>query len=332
MHRLWTLLTARLRGWRLPLAVVLVVFPSSWLAMWLAEPADNEITAPANYWWWFLVTSSTVGYGDFYPRTGLGHLVGAYVILGGVVTLTILFTQLAAYLQAVRGRRMKGLVRLDLSGHTVILGYHPGRTERMVDELCAEGDISLVLVGWDEVGEDPMPERAEVRFVRGDPTGEAVLARAAVPAAATVLVDGRDDNETLAIALAVDHTNPRVHTVVALHDMRRREQFGYLNPGIQCVQWHLPNLITEEALDPGITQVYAELMTSEGAGNTYSVRLPDELAGRSFGDCQTRFGQRWSAILIAVHDGARLAVSPAWDSPVAAGSTLYYLAERRIQA
>ncbi|HKR51218.1 MAG TPA: potassium channel family protein [Pseudonocardiaceae bacterium] len=102
LHQLWKLVNTRLPGWRLPLVIAIVVFATSWLGMWLAEPVDNEITRPANYWWWFLVTAATVGYGDFFPKTTLG-VVGAYVIIGGIVTLTILFTRLASYLQAVRG-------------------------------------------------------------------------------------------------------------------------------------------------------------------------------------------------------------------------------------
>ncbi|MGH3801898.1 MAG: hypothetical protein ACRDTD_17540 [Pseudonocardiaceae bacterium] len=38
--------------------------------------------------------------------------------------MTILFTRLASYLQAVRGKRMKGLAQLDAQDHTVIPQWH----------------------------------------------------------------------------------------------------------------------------------------------------------------------------------------------------------------
>lgn len=330
LHRVWAALYPRLRGWRLPLLVAVVVFVTSWFGMWLAEPPDNDITAAGNYWWWFLVTAATVGYGDFYPTTTAGYLVGGYVIIGGIVTLTILFTRLASYLQALRGKRMRGLDKVDVRGHIVILGYHAGRTERMIGELSVEASRTLVLCAWDEVPENPVPELAHVRFVRGDLTTVDVLDRAGVPAAATVIVDGRDDNESLAMALAVDHADPDVHLVVALRAMDRREQLHYIDARIQCVQWHMPNLVTEEALDPGITQVYADLMSSGGGGNTYSMRLPESLSGRTFGECQTHFGRSFGATLIAVRRSGQVVVSPGWDEQVEDGATLYYLAERRV--
>ena len=34
--------------------------------------------------WWTLVTISTVGYGDYYPVSTVGHVIGALVIMSGV--------------------------------------------------------------------------------------------------------------------------------------------------------------------------------------------------------------------------------------------------------
>jgi voltage-gated potassium channel len=327
--RLSRFLRLRLKGWRLPLAVALVVFLTSWLLMALVEPAGSDIARPGTYWWYFVVTSATVGYGDVFPVSTGGRLVGVFVIVGGIVTLTLLFTRLADALQSVRGRRLRGVVTLDLRDHVVLLGYLPGRTERIVAELTAEGR-PVVLCAWDDVAEHPMPDRPEVHFVRGDLTRDDVMARAAVDRARTAVVDGRDDNETLAIAVAVDHANPSVHLVAAVRDLSRRDSLRYVNPGVQVVQWHMPFLLTEEANDPGITAVYNELMSEGGSGNTYSVRVPRDFPHRTFGDAQSHFGRAFGATVIAVRTDDGVVVSPSWDQPLAEGATLYYVARERI--
>ena len=331
-QRLTRFMRLRLHGWRLPLAVAGFVFLSSWLAMALVEPAGSEITGADTYWWYFLVTSATVGYGDVFPVSHGGRLVGAYVIVGGIVTLTLLFTQLAAALQSVRGRRLRGVIPLDLSDHVVLLGYWPGRTQRIVAELTAEGRFEVALCAWDDVPENPMPDEPAVHFVRGDLTREDVMTRACVSRARTVVIDGRDDNETLAIAVAVDHANPGVHLVAAVRDLARRENLRYVNPGVQAVQWHMPFLLSEEATDPGITQVYNDLMSSGGHGNTYSTTVPPGFPHATVGDCQTWFGRSFGATLLAVRGPEGLRVSPPWDLPVPVGSTLYYVATERIPA
>ncbi|WP_448613400.1 potassium channel family protein [Modestobacter sp. URMC 112] len=330
LTRLARLVGSRLLGWRLPLAVLVFVFLTSWLAMWLVEPADNDIAAPANYWWYFVVTSATVGYGDFFPVSAGGHLVGTYVIVGGIVTLTLLFTRLAERLQTARGKRLRGVVGLDLADHVVVLGYTPGRTERILAELSVEPGARIALCAWDDVPQNPVPEQPAVSFVRGDLAHVDVMARAAVARARTVVIDGRDDNETLAIAVAVQHANPGVHTVAALRDLGRRENLRYVDPGIACVQWHMPTLITEEASDPGLTEVYTDLMSAGGHGNTYSLRLPAGQRFATFGACQVHLGETFGATALAVRDEQGLTVSPPWDRPIRAGTTVYYVATRRI--
>ncbi|MEW5904420.1 MAG: ion channel [Pseudomonadota bacterium] len=47
--------------------------------------------------WWAWVTMATVGYGDVVPHTGAGRLFGALVILFGVVLISLLTANLAAF-------------------------------------------------------------------------------------------------------------------------------------------------------------------------------------------------------------------------------------------
>jgi voltage-gated potassium channel len=312
-----------LTKWATPVVVVVFVFVTSWPLMVLAEPAGSALVTPANYWWFFVVTSATVGYGDFFPETGAGHVVGTYVIVGGIATLTTVFTKLASVLEQAKGRRMQGAISVKASGHVVVLGYLPGRTERIVDQLLAD-DCRVVLCAWDDAGTHPMPER-DVDFVRGDLTEEETLRRASVHTAATVLVDARDDNEALAITVTVHHVNPTVHLVVPLRDLDRATLLRRINRNIRCVQWHSPRMITEELTTPGIAEVYADLMTHGGGANTYSVRLPESLGPVLVDHCQTALGRRHGAIVLAVRTDDELMVNPPWHAGVPAGAVLYYV-------
>jgi len=310
--------------------VVGVVFVTSWPLMALAEPAASPITDADIYWWWFVVTASTVGYGDHYPTTLGGHVVGGYVIIGGIATLTTLFARLAEMLENAKGRRMQGLAELDLNDHVVVLGYTTGRTERVASELLAEADGEMVLCAWaDQAATHPMAAEDKVHFVRGDLVDEGVLHRACIERARAVLVDARDDNEALSVTVAVNHVNPDVHTVVALRDLERARNVSRVDESIRCVQWHQPRMLTEELQDPGIAQVYAELMT-HGGGNTYSTAVPAALADATFGELQQALGRAHSATVLAARSADKLLVSPGWDTTIPAGAVVYYIASHRL--
>ncbi|GGS52143.1 potassium channel protein [Planobispora rosea] len=314
--------------WWTPVAVLGLVYLTSWPLMTLAEPPGSPLVQPANYWWYFVVTAATVGYGDFSPETAAGHVVGAYVIVGGIAALTTVFTKLAAVLERSKGRRMQGSVTVGASGHIVLLGYTPGRTERIVDELIADDPCEIVLCGWEDVPSHPMPDR-EVAFVRGDLTSEETLRRAGVQRAHSVLVDARDDNEALAVALTADHVAEGAHLVVALRDLGRAQHLRYVDEAVRCVQWHNPHMITEELKDPGITEIYTELMTHGGAG-TYSAHLPGALGPVPVERCQIALGRAYGATVLAARADGDLLVNPDWRAVLPPGALLYYVSSRRL--
>ncbi len=318
-----------LRSWATPILIIAFVFVTSWPLLAWAEPAGSEVVRPADFWWYFAVTASTVGYGDFYPTTGAGHLVGVYVIVGGIVALTTVFTKLASILEGAKGQRMQGTISTDATGHIVVLGYCAGRTERIVAELSADGRHRLVLCAWDDVGTHPMPEQHRLEFVRGALTDEHVLRRAGVHRASAVLVDARDDNEALAIAVVVAHLTDTTHAVVALRDLDRSGIVRHVDHRMRCVQWHTPRMITEELTSPGIAEVYAELMTHGGA-NTYSIALPESCGRVSVEQCQIALGRRYGATLLAARSEDDLAVNPDWRAMLAPGTTLYYIGPQRL--
>ena len=321
---------SRHSAWVLPLTIVCVVFVTGWLGMAVAEPG-SDLVRPENYWWWFLVTATTVGYGDFFPATTGGRLVGAYVVFGSIITLAVLFSRISGLIENTKGRRMQGTGSYTGTDHVVILGYSPGRTERLVAELLAEPGQEVVLAVWeDQLGEHPLSGEHRVHFVRGDLTDETVLGRAHLGRARAVLVDARDDNEAVTLTVAADGVAPGTHTVVALRDLAVRRTIARIDATVHCVQWHNTQLICEELADPGIAEVYQELATPGGT-NTYSAELPAGLDS-TYGDCQLALGRRHGATLLAVLEQGRTRVSPPWDTPVRAGARLFYVADHRLSA
>lgn len=61
-----------------------------------ASPLSN-IKTPGDAVWWAIVTTATVGYGDYYPVTGNGRVLASLLIVMGVAIFGVLASTLASW-------------------------------------------------------------------------------------------------------------------------------------------------------------------------------------------------------------------------------------------
>jgi voltage-gated potassium channel len=90
-------------------APALIVFVSVLLAGAVVRRNEpEEYPTYGDGVWWAIVTVSTVGYGDFVPKTTTGRAVGVLLMIVGVAILGTVAATLAAYLAELRRERRGG--------------------------------------------------------------------------------------------------------------------------------------------------------------------------------------------------------------------------------
>ncbi|KDE58234.1 potassium channel protein [Halostagnicola sp. A56] len=151
-----------------------------------------------------LITSSTVGYGDIGPQTQEAILFTMSVVVLGVASFGIAIGALVG--PAIQARISKTLgIMTDsqielIDRHVLVLGYGE-LTEPIVDELTTSGE-SFAVVTDDEHAAEWLSEH-EVPVVVADPSDEEPLERANIDGARAILVaTDTDADDALAILTA----------------------------------------------------------------------------------------------------------------------------------
>ena len=223
-----------------------------------------------------------------------------------------------------------------LRGHYVICNWND-LGDQIVRQLHAPvvGAKHPIVVVTDQPDAVPMGNEEEqesdpyhgVFVVVGNPTSEAVLARADVRHANTAIVlsDSREgehaDTKSVLIALAVEAIEPRVHTIVELLHSRNRIHFRHTYVDeIVCMDELTEKLLAQSAITHGISEFYLRLLTAtEDTNEVYVAPVPSAFIGRSYRDLELALIKSTDVDVILV--GCRR-LRPAWRANRKSRTTL----------
>lgn len=205
--------------------VLLIVsfFGTTWL-FWVFEHGTNPHirTYDDVIWWWF-VSSTTVGYGDIAPITGMGRAAGAVVIIIGIYCYTNFIAITADMLHGLTNQRRLGTGQIKAHGHVVICEY-TAFADELIQVLPRYPELARreVVIVSDLVQVQPYPQHL---FVRGVPISPQALKQAAVDQADIVFVFANarfaePDLKTLHTASRVRQLAPRARIFVELNNPR----------------------------------------------------------------------------------------------------------------
>ncbi|WP_226005321.1 NAD-binding protein [Natrinema salinisoli] len=186
----------------------------------LREDFDG-INSILDAFYFTLITSSTVGYGDVTPNTGSTEamLFTMSVLVLGVASFGIAIGALVG--PAIQDRISKTLGKMNesqlqlLDQHILVLGYGE-LTEPIVDEL-ADSNREFVVVTDDREAATMLGER-DILVVTGDPSDEGPLDRAKIDRATAILVATNNDAEDALAILTARQLAPSTRIVAGATD------------------------------------------------------------------------------------------------------------------
>ena len=250
--------------------------------------------------WWALVTVTTIGYGDTFPITNAGRVVGSGVILVGIGLVGLFMGKISAILVERRIREGRGLNDAKhLSGHFVVLGHKADMSGFIGGILKVNPSLPrerLVIVSQSEesVVEELRLGFPGVLFLRGDVVDPMVIQRANVIRAARVLVladeslarsDQEKDARTVMAVMTLKNLAPEVYTCAEVIDSKYDEHLKLA----KCDEVILSReysrfLLVSATVSEGISKVLHEMLDLSDLKGLQTTEIPAEFLDRPFAD------------------------------------------------
>ena len=301
----------------------------------LAYAGESKLTAePADFFYFYMTTATTVGYGDLSPGSREGRLIGAFFILPGSIALfTAFFGKAITTISGYWRGRLQG--HGDFSGrvgHTIVVGWQGARTKYLIEALERDRPRERVVLLATKLSENPLPNLID--FVVSDSISDLdSFLRAGADGAAALVIRGIDDDETLAATLAAAAAATRAHIVAHFQAEGPAQLIRRQCPNVELVTALTSSLLARAARDPGASRL-AALMFADGAADTaFSMRLPADMNPIGYFDALAGLKRSNGLTLIGLGDQqGHVDLNCAADRVMNAGDTLYYIADHRILA
>lgn len=262
--------------------------------------------------WWALITMTTVGYGDKYPITTGGRVVGVFVAFSGVALLSIFTATISSVLVARKIKEGKGLQNIHWKNHILICGWN-FQVEQLLqafESISRETHPAIVLVNdvQEEIIHDLIlrQKKIKVKFVRGDFSNEAALQRANIKfaRAAIILPDlsekimSQADDKTLLAVLVAKSLNPKLKVYAHILDPNNTSHLRHAEVDEFIIRdGYTSFLLAHHVVSPGVPQVFDALMNLNNPQRVQRVPIPEKFIGKTAVELQAYFRTRQAIFL-----------------------------------
>ncbi|WP_318010496.1 potassium channel family protein [Cytobacillus oceanisediminis] len=144
--------------------------------------------------WWAIITTSTVGYGDYAPITVLGRITGMLLILTGVGFLSTYLVTLATAAVAKQNAYLEGKTTYKGQNHLIIIGWNE-RSKLIIHSIIKDQENIPITLVDESLTTNPVPET--IHFVRGNSNLDSVLLKANIMTASKVIITADQNKEEL---------------------------------------------------------------------------------------------------------------------------------------
>ncbi len=310
--RHWFHLLIRNSFFQVGLGIFLVMILGGLVLRMLEIGKITEGEAP---FWWAIVTMTTVGYGDFAPKTPEGRMFAVLVMFAGI-SLTAMFTAIiSSIFVAKRIREEKGLEKVNIKNHIILCGWNRN-ADKIIDSIqyLAEAPRkNIVLIN--DLDEEEIARlktryrKIRLHFVVGDFTSEQVLEKANLEVAETVIIIPSDindsiqnpDDKTIRAALTIKGLEPNIRLIAYLHDRENLTHIKRANADEVVISDDFgAYMLASHVMDPGIPQTVNRLLDNVSKNRFKRVDIPSEFIGKPFDNLFNHFRKKNNSILVGV--------------------------------
>ncbi|UXH43718.1 potassium channel family protein [Rossellomorea vietnamensis] len=277
--------------------------------------------------WWAIITTSTVGYGDFVPLTWEGRLLGIVLILVGAGFLSTYFVTLAAETVMTQNAYLEGKATFKGKEHVIIVGWNE-RTREVINQLTSlQSTCDIILV--DETLQKNPYNNHHIHFVKGTPFKDSILKKANLNEASIAIITAdqnkdemTSDMNSVLTLLAIKGNHPGLYTVVEI--LQKDQVANAKRAGAdEVIQTNMQTsyVMMNSIISQGMSKTILKLLNHLKGNNLKLIPVAEEYINENFHSLSGHLLKN-NIILLGIKKGENTSVNPPLTTIVEASDEL----------
>jgi voltage-gated potassium channel len=331
--------------WRMFLSLYGLHIATSYLGLYLSDEVITERFV--EFFYFYITTLSTVGYGDLSPTTDMGRVINSvFIIPVGVVLFSALVGEVIQKYMNINDDLRNGKINfMNSKGHIVIFG-NTLQAERLVEQIRLEPSAKMKNIALVLPDADNYPDMTNSAYIVAVKSflDQCELERLSLCDASSILIDTGDDGTNIAVCMLVQHLmtnicNKLKPNIIAFFEDGKKEGIVESScPDIECLTYARNSVLARAVTDAGAIKVNESINSPViGSATQYSKCLPESLTDSTYGDIKNKLEEALNITMIGIEvtceNGRREALlNPSRDSKITGGQRFFYISSDRLVA
>ena len=275
----------KIKSWLIVAASILFVIASNSLLIHFesAHP-QGSIHTMSDAFWYMFVTLTTVGYGDFFPVSLGGRVIGYIYIFSSLGVLAFLFSSISNKVYKMLEDRKMGFNGTNFKDHILFIGWND--FSRLVADEVYHSDKKMAVVTNRKDDIDliySQYDKSQVFVLFNEFSNFEALNKVNAAQASTLFISFDDDSQALLYVINFKKLYPRPEIVVSLQKLQLKETFQAAGVTYVITKNEIASkLVASYIFEPDVADMNLDLLSSARSDDDFDVQEYKVLANNPF--------------------------------------------------
>jgi voltage-gated potassium channel len=291
------------------IAIAIIIFAALVLLLLYFEKdqPQTKITNLFDAVWFSIVTITTVGYGDVYPVSIAGRIIGGLIVLTSFLTMGYMVGNLSNKIRKFMEEKKLGFYGTDFENHVVIIGWDKFGQQVADQIINANHKVAIITDEKDHIDliYDLYGDR-KVFALFADYNNLDSIKKLNIEKSTSVFVNFPDDTETLVYLINVKQKFANLRFVVSLNNSKLKETFASAGVTYAISKNEIASkLVASYIFEPDVASFTEDIMSTaidekDFDIQEYQVTDKNPFLGKEYIDVFVDMKMKFNCILIGI--------------------------------